>query len=111
MAGRTRRARVVLGVIALAVIVLGVWAWESAWMLISTRRVPIEEGIELFRGMRGRTSGFAIPQYVLDTPHGKVPLDYPFARGRDGDDFVVEAWDGTIWREPNPLREKGRDEG
>ena len=66
-------------------------------------RVPIEDGIELFRQMRGRTSGFAIPQYVLDTPHGKVPLDHPFARGRDGDDFVVEAWDGAIWREPNPL--------
>ena len=65
-------------------------------------RVPIEDGIELFRQMRGRTSGFAIPQYVLDTPHGKVPLDYPFARGREGDDFVVEAWDGAIWREPNP---------
>ena len=65
-------------------------------------RVPIEDGIELFRGLRGRTSGFAIPQYVLDTPHGKVPLDHPFARGREGDDFVVEAWDGAIWREPNP---------
>jgi lysine 2,3-aminomutase len=65
-------------------------------------RVPIEDGIALFRAMRGRTSGFAIPQYVLDTPHGKVPLDHPFAKGRDGDDFVVEAWDGAIWREPNP---------
>jgi len=77
-------------------------------------RVPIEDGIELFRGMRGRTSGFAIPQYVLDTPHGKVPLDHPFARGRDGDGdgdgehFVVETWDGTIWREPNPPRVKSR---
>ncbi|MEM9176741.1 MAG: KamA family radical SAM protein [Myxococcota bacterium] len=65
-------------------------------------RVPIEDGIEIFKQMRGRTSGFAIPQYVLDTPHGKVPLDHPFARGREGDDFVVEAWDGAIWREPNP---------
>ncbi len=65
-------------------------------------RVPIEEGIEIFRRMRGRTSGFAIPQYVLDTPHGKVPLDHSFAKGRDGDHFVVEAWDGAIWREPNP---------
>ena len=65
-------------------------------------RVPIEDGIEIFKQMRGRTSGFAIPQFVLDTPHGKVPLDHPFARGRDGDDFVVEAFDGTIWREPNP---------
>jgi lysine 2,3-aminomutase len=65
-------------------------------------RVPIEQGIELFRGMRGRTSGFAIPTYVLDTPHGKVPLQYPYARGREGEDFVVETWDGAIWREPNP---------
>ena len=65
-------------------------------------RVPIEDGIEIFRQMRGRTSGFAIPQYVLDTPHGKVPLDHPFVRGREGDDFVMEAWDGAIWREPNP---------
>jgi lysine 2,3-aminomutase len=65
-------------------------------------RVPIEAGIELFRALRGRTSGFAIPRYVLDTPYGKVPLDHPHARGREGDEFVVEAWDGRIWREPNP---------
>ncbi len=66
-------------------------------------RVPIERGLEIFRGLRGRTSGFAIPQYVLDTPHGKVPLQHPYVRGRDGDDMVVETWDGHLWREPNPL--------
>ena len=66
-------------------------------------RVPIERGMELFQGMRGRTSGFAIPQYVLDTPHGKVPLSAPSFRGREGDDVVVETWDGHLWREPNPL--------
>lgn len=65
-------------------------------------RVPSERGIELFRALRGRTSGFVIPRYVLDTPYGKVPLDHPHARGRDGEDFVVEAWDGRLWREPNP---------
>jgi lysine 2,3-aminomutase len=66
-------------------------------------RVPIERGIEIFRALRGRTSGFAIPQYVLDTPYGKVPLQHPYARGRDGDHYVVETWDGHLWREPNPL--------
>ena len=66
-------------------------------------RVPIEQGIEIFRALRGRTSGFAIPQFVLDTPHGKVPLDYPFWRGREGEDAVMETWNGRIWREPNPL--------
>jgi len=66
-------------------------------------RVPIERGVELFRELRGRTSGFAIPQYVLDTPHGKVPLAHANIRGREGDDVVVETWDGHLWREPNPL--------
>jgi lysine 2,3-aminomutase len=65
-------------------------------------RVPVERGLEIFRELRGRTSGFAIPTYVLDTPYGKVPLGYPYLKGRDGDHVVVEAWDGRIWRELNP---------
>jgi lysine 2,3-aminomutase len=65
-------------------------------------RVPIERGLEIFRGLRGRTSGFAIPQYLLDTPFGKVPLAHSYWRGREGDDVVLESWDGRIWREHNP---------
>jgi lysine 2,3-aminomutase len=65
-------------------------------------RVPVERGIEVFRALRGRTSGFAIPTYVLDTPHGKVPLGYPYLKGRDGDHVVLETWDGHVWRELNP---------
>jgi len=65
-------------------------------------RVPIERGLEIFRALRGRTSGFAIPLYVLDTPHGKTPISYPYFRGREGDEVVVETWDGKLWREPNP---------
>jgi lysine 2,3-aminomutase len=65
-------------------------------------RVPIERGVEIFRALRGRTSGFAIPQYVLDTPYGKVPLAHPYLRGREGDDVIVECYDGRLWREHNP---------
>jgi lysine 2,3-aminomutase len=65
-------------------------------------RVPIERGVEIFRALRGRTSGFAIPLYVLDTPHGKVPLSHPYLRGREGEDVVVETYEGRLWREPNP---------
>src|SRR4030095_11061716 len=61
-------------------------------------RVPIEDGVALFRALRGRTSGFAIPQYVLDTPHGKVPLAHPHLRGRAGDDGVVEDSHRRVWR-------------
>jgi hypothetical protein len=40
---------------------------------------------------------------VLDTPYGKVPLGYPYLKGGDGAHVVVEAWDGQIWRELNPM--------
>ncbi len=65
-------------------------------------RVPMERGLEIFAAMRGRTSGFAIPRYVLDTPHGKVPLEESSWVAREGDDVVVRAWNGEVWREPNP---------
>ncbi|MDG5768114.1 KamA family radical SAM protein [Balneolales bacterium ANBcel1] len=65
-------------------------------------RTTIEHGMALMEQLRGRLSGFAIPMYVLDTPHGKVPLTPTGFRKRDGDHVVVEAYDGTMWREYNP---------
>ena len=39
-------------------------------------RVPLAEGQELMRQMRGPVSGLCQPTYVLDIPggHGKVPV-------------------------------------
>jgi lysine 2,3-aminomutase len=74
-------------------------------------RVPIERGMALFRALRGRTSGFAIPLYVLDTPRGKVPLARSHVRGREGDHVVVETPDGGLWRELNPPDPEPEGEG
>jgi lysine 2,3-aminomutase len=65
-------------------------------------RTPIEVGMHIMRRLRGRTSGFAIPTYVLDTPHGKVPLNRSYVKGRDGAHVLMETYDGTLWAEPNP---------
>lgn len=65
-------------------------------------RTTIEEGQQIMRELRGTTSGFAIPTYVLDTPHGKVPLTPDGYVERDGDFVVVKSYSGTIWREFNP---------
>lgn len=65
-------------------------------------RTTIEEGMQLMEQLRGRISGFAIPTYVLDTPHGKVPLTPTGFRRRDGDYIEVEAYGGETWREYNP---------
>jgi len=66
-------------------------------------RTPIETGMHIMRQLRGRTSGFAIPDYVLDTPHGKVPLNRSYVHGRAGDRVLMETYDGSLWAEPNPI--------
>jgi lysine 2,3-aminomutase len=39
-------------------------------------RTPIEKGLEIIEGLRGHTSGYAVPTYVIDAPGGggKIPL-------------------------------------
>lgn len=39
-------------------------------------RTPVSKGIEIIEGLRGHTSGFAVPTYVVDAPGGggKIPL-------------------------------------
>lgn len=66
-------------------------------------RTPIERGMEIMRAIRGHTSGFAVPAYVLDTPDGKVPLTRDYIMGRSGDHVVLRTTRDTIWAEPNPL--------
>jgi lysine 2,3-aminomutase len=66
-------------------------------------RTPIETGMGILRALRGHTSGFAVPAYVLDTPDGKVPLTRDYVLGRAGDWVVMETTRGTLWAEPNPL--------
>ncbi len=68
-------------------------------------RTPIETGMHLMRQLRGHTSGFAVPAYVLDTPDGKVPLTRDYVLGRAGDHVVMETTRGMLWAEPNPLPE------
>lgn len=45
-------------------------------------RVPVSRGIEIVRSLRGWTSGYAIPQFVIDAPGGggKVPVNPDYIR-------------------------------
>jgi lysine 2,3-aminomutase len=68
-------------------------------------RVPIEKGLDLMRSLRGNTTGFAIPQYVLDTPTGKIPLSPNHVLGRADDDVVLLDLKRKTWREINPIKD------
>jgi lysine 2,3-aminomutase len=40
-------------------------------------RTEVEKGLEIIRALRGHTTGYAVPQYVIDAPGGggKVPIN------------------------------------
>jgi lysine 2,3-aminomutase len=53
-------------------------------------RTPVAKGLEIIRGLRGFTSGYAVPTYVIDAPGGggKIPLMPDYTLGYC-DDFLM----------------------
>ncbi|HIJ56095.1 MAG TPA: KamA family radical SAM protein [Deltaproteobacteria bacterium] len=63
-------------------------------------RTPVEKGLEIIRGLRGHTSGYAVPTYVIDAPEGggKIPLLPEYVIGRQGDDLLLRNYEGLTYR-------------
>jgi len=74
-------------------------------------RTPVAKGLEIIRGLRGHTSGYAVPQYVIDAPDGggKIPILPDYVAGRDGDDLVLTNYEGKLYRYPDPGGRIGSD--
>lgn len=68
-------------------------------------RTPVSKGLEIISGLRGHTTGYAVPTYVIDAPGGggKVPLLPDYVVGREGDDLILKNYQGKIFRYPDPL--------
>jgi len=68
-------------------------------------RTPVEKGIEIIRGLRGFTTGYGVPNYVIDAPGGggKIPIMPEYVMGRDGDDLLLRNYGGKTFRYPDPL--------
>jgi lysine 2,3-aminomutase len=60
--------------------------------------------LEIVRGLRGHTTGYAVPTYVIDAPSGggKVPLLPDYVAGREGDDLLLTNYEGRTYRYPDP---------
>jgi len=67
-------------------------------------RTSVEKGLEIIQGLRGFTSGYAAPNYVIDAPGGggKIPLQPNYLVGRDGDDLLLRNYRGETYRYPDP---------
>ncbi|MFO8085234.1 MAG: KamA family radical SAM protein [Desulfobacterales bacterium] len=66
-------------------------------------RTPIEKGLEIIRGLRGFTSGYAVPTYVVDAPGGggKIPLMPNYFAGRDGKSILLKNYKDRLYRYPD----------
>jgi len=65
-------------------------------------RVPVRKGIEIIEGLRGHTTGYAIPQYVIDAPGGggKVPINPDYVLHHNEEKVVIRNYEGKIFEYP-----------
>jgi lysine 2,3-aminomutase len=72
-------------------------------------RTPVEKGLELIRGLRGHTTGYAVPTFVIDAPGGggKIPLLPDYVTGRDDMGWTLENYEGKIFLYPDPRHRAG----
>jgi lysine 2,3-aminomutase len=67
-------------------------------------RTPVATGIQIIESLRGHTSGFAVPTYVIDAPHGggKIPIMPNYLLSQSADEVVIRNYEGFITRYTQP---------
>jgi lysine 2,3-aminomutase len=73
-------------------------------------RTPVSKGIEIIEGLRGHTSGFCVPTFVVDAPGGggKTPVMPQYVISQSPDRVVLRNYEGVIttYTEPAPYEDK-----
>ena len=65
-------------------------------------KVDVRKGLEIIQGLRGHTTGYAIPQYVIDAPGGggKVPINPDYVEQINDDEVIFRNYEGKQFRYP-----------
>jgi lysine 2,3-aminomutase len=68
-------------------------------------RTSVAKGLEIIKGMRGFTSGYAIPHFVIDAPGGggKIPLLPEYYLGREGNKLILQNYEGKRFYYPDVI--------
>jgi lysine 2,3-aminomutase len=66
-------------------------------------RTTIDRGLEIIHGLRGFTTGYAVPTYVVDAPGGggKIPLLPEYYIGKEGGYVQLKNYSGKIYKYPD----------
>lgn len=61
-------------------------------------RTPVSAGIEIIEGLRGHTSGYAVPTFVVDAPGGggKTPVMPQYVISQSPEKVVLRNYEGVI---------------
>jgi lysine 2,3-aminomutase len=61
-------------------------------------RTPVAKGIEIMEGLRGHTSGYAVPQYIVDAPGGggKIPVSPNYLMSMSDHKIILRNFEGYI---------------
>ncbi len=72
-------------------------------------RTTVQEGVELIRGIRGFTSGYAVPHYVIDAPGGggKIPISPNYIQGTSDGSLVLKNYEGKLYAYPDDSLDGG----
>ena len=67
-------------------------------------RTSVAKGIEISEALRGHTSGFAVPTFILDAPGGggKIPLAPQYLISMSDKRVVVRNYEGGTFQYPEP---------
>lgn len=68
-------------------------------------RTPVGKGIEIMEGLRGHTSGYAIPQFVVDAPGGggKIPVMPNYQISMSDHKIILRNYEGYITTYEEPI--------
>ncbi len=67
-------------------------------------QAPVAKGLEVMESLRGHTTGYAVPQYVIDAPGGggKVPVNPDYILQRNEERVVVRNYERRTFEYPEP---------
>ncbi len=68
-------------------------------------RTKVEKGVEIIKGLRGHTTGYAIPTFVIDAPGGggKIPIMPDYIAGQDDNNIHLINYKGISYRYPQQV--------
>jgi lysine 2,3-aminomutase len=74
-------------------------------------RTPVAKGIEIIEGLRGHTSGYAVPTYVVDAPGGggKIPVMPNYLISASDHRVALRNYEGFITSYEEPIHYEPHD--